>query len=210
MFCNACAIYYVLTYVFVLCYNIPMYTGDEKLHSENVLLPFSVSDFWRWGYSNLNERLIRGTFAEFIVKCALESGGVHADNDAMTGTAEYDLNGPPLGNGSPARIEVKSTASASFSIRPARVLVDGDYKMDSPQQRNNNLYVFCVFRDSTDPDAILDMANWSFYVVPTSAIDSDAVLSLQKSISLSRVRSLASPQTFDSLCAEIKSVCAAI
>lgn len=117
-----------------------MYNGDEKLISDGVYLPYTMLNFWQWSLSNIQFGMTRGTFADFIVRCSLDSGGIITRPDIGTGFEPYDLEGPVIPSiGRVSRIEVKSSAylnsetckyseRASFSIAPARVPVDGDYK----------------------------------------------------------------------------------
>ena len=151
-----------------------MYNGDEKLISDGVYLPYTMLNFWQWSLSNIQFGMTRGTFADFIVRCSLDSGGIVTRPDIGTGFEPYDLEGPVIpSTGRVSRIEVKSSAylnsetckyseRASFSIAPARVPVDGDYKKDSPQQRNNDLYVFCLYTATDNRRNILDLSWWEF------------------------------------------------
>ena len=52
-----------------------MYNGDEKLISDGVYLPYTMLNFWQWSLSNIQFGMTRGTFADFIVRCSLDSGG---------------------------------------------------------------------------------------------------------------------------------------
>jgi hypothetical protein len=45
-------------------------TGDELFRNTNQT-KFSVREFWRYGFSNLNSNVMRGVLAEFIVENAL-------------------------------------------------------------------------------------------------------------------------------------------
>ena len=87
-----------------------MYNGDERLVHNGKYLSNTMLDFWKWAYSDILHNMQRGTFAEFIVKCALENIGIHT-NEEQASIKPYDLNGPIiLSSGKPARIEVKSAA----------------------------------------------------------------------------------------------------
>ena len=48
-----------------------MYNGDERLVHNGKYLSNTMLDFWKWAYSDILHNMQRGTFAEFIVKCAL-------------------------------------------------------------------------------------------------------------------------------------------
>ena len=197
-----------------------MYTGNENLINDGSHMPYTMQNFWQWGYSNLLQNMQRGTFAEFIVHCALLEGGIDTAEERNTTTQPYDLDGPIVpATGKKSRLEVKCAAfvqlwdikhpdRANFTIRPAVMPdEDGDFKDDAPRQRNNDIYVFCVYTATTKTANILDLSWWEFYVVPTYKIDTDPHLKTQKTISLTSVRELTTPVSFSSLCNTIKSSC---
>lgn len=199
-----------------------MYNGDEKLISDGVYLPYTMLNFWQWSLSNIQFGMTRGTFADFIVRCSLDSGGIITRPDIGTGFEPYDLEGPVIpSTGRVSRIEVKSSAylnsetckyseRASFSIAPARVPIDGDYKKDSPQQRNNDLYVFCLYTATDNRRNILDLSWWEFFVLPTYRIEENKNLCKQKTISIKRVKELCPTLSFDMLCNAIVESCNSI
>jgi hypothetical protein len=199
-----------------------MYNGDEKLINNGEYLPYTMLNFWQWCMSNIRFSLTRGTFAEFIVRCALDKGGIHTHPEMGTGIEEYDLDGPVIpSTGHPARIEVKSASflnsetghisnRVSFSIAPAKVLEDNDYKQNSPQQRNNDIYVFTLYTATDNSQNILDLYWWQFYVLPTYKIESDEKLRKQKTISLKSIKKLCNPISFDLLCDSIIEACSSI
>lgn len=177
-------------------------------------------DFWKWAYSNIRYNMQRGTFADFLVRCALEDGGFATRSEIGTGFEPYDLEGPAIqATGNRSRIEVKSAATLqawgvsnriSFSIAPARIQENGDYKHNSPQQRNNDLYVFAYYT-ATEPSAnILDLYWWKFYVLPTYKINGDPKLVKQKTISLKTITEMCDELNFDRLCAAIIDACKSI
>ena len=200
-----------------------MYAGTEHLISDGGITEFSMLNFWQWGYSNLLQNIQRGAFAEFIVHCALKSGGVAIPDERCTTTQPYDLDGPIIqSSGKASRLEVKSAAfvqlweikhpeRANFSIAPAiEPDSSGDYADGATKQRNNDIYIFAVYMATNRECNILDLSWWEFYVVPTYRIDADPVLRSQKTISLSCVKKLACPVPFADLCGTIKSVCSDI
>lgn len=85
-----------------------MYNGDEKLINYGKYMPYTMQNFWQWAYSNILHNMQRGTFAEFIVRCALEDGNIPTRSETGTGTEPYDLEGPITNTGKAARVEVKS------------------------------------------------------------------------------------------------------
>lgn len=199
-----------------------MYNGDEKLINDGEYMPYTMLNFWQWSLSNIQFGMTRGTFADFLVRCALDQGGIPTRPDIGTGFEPYDLEGPVIpATGKVSRIEVKSSAflnsetgkyaeRASFSIAPARVPVDGDYKKDSPQQRNNDLYVFALYTATDNRRNILDLSWWEFFVLPTYKLDEDRKLCNQKTISLKKVRELCPALSFSMLCDAIVDACRSI
>lgn len=196
------------------------YTGNEHLISNNEPIEATMLNFWQWGFSNLFHNMMRGNFAEFVVLTALETNGINADIPDRTGLEPYDLNGPIIkSTGKPANLEIKCAAKVqlwdikhpdrlTFSIAPAMIPDNtGDYREGSPRQRNNDIYVFCVYNATTKEENILDMSLWSFYVVPTYLIEADAKLKKQKTISLKSVEKLVNACTFEELSVVMTNVC---
>lgn len=197
-----------------------MYTRQECFINNGEYLPDSMLGFWQWAFSNLSDNTIRGTLAEYIVRSALEHGG-YSYNPQQSAWSPYDLDGPTLTNITPirkSRLEVKSAAylqswgmsdRISFRIAPARVLdeVKQDYLMESPQQRNNDVYVFTVYTARDRRCNMLDLYWWEFYVLSTYKIENDKNLYTQKTITLKRLKTLCSPVTYTDLCSEIVKVC---
>ncbi len=199
-----------------------MYNGDETLINDGKTLPYSMLNFWQWSLSNIQFGMTRGTFADFIVRCALDIGGVSTRKTIGTGFEPYDLEGPIIkSTGQISRIEVKSSAflnsetgkyseRASFGISPARIRINGDVKKASPKQRNNDLYVFCLYTAHDLQSNILDLSLWEFYVLPTYRIESDSRLCKQKTISLKKVRKICPTLSFETLCNAIIDICNSI
>ena len=189
------------------------YTGNEQLKINGNLLPYNMLKFWQLSMSDIKNHLNRGTFAEYIVRCALVDNGFDAFQEDNGSIRTYDISGPSVpGCSNPSRIEIKSTARLQYSSQgniPRLVtkdsgLVFGIQPHKSSSARDNDLYVFCLY-NAESPDAdILDLDLWEFYVLPTFKINADAVLKNQKTISLYRLKQLGvQPQTFDTLYQEI-------
>lgn len=195
------------------------YQGHEKIHIGKDELPYDMLKFWQISLSDILFNMNRGTFAEYIVRCALAEGGLNAFDQDNGTIRPYDVTGPDIpGLNRPSRIEVKSTASIQsdtedkpepfslpdaklvFGIRPA---VDWASAKDGPR-RNNDLYVFCHYKATHKSDDILDLNLWDFYIYPTFKIEDDPSLSKQKSISIYRLKKLGVlPQPFTNLYNEI-------
>ena len=197
--------------------GIMMYTGNEKLEYKGKELPYSMLQFWQLSLSDILFNMNRGTFAEYIVRCALIEGGFIPPDESNGSIRPWDITGPVIPSVSrAARIEVKSTATIQsnspdgievstlpdsklvFSIKPA---IDWD---TNEKGRHNDLYVFCHYKATSKAQNILDMGLWDFYVYPTFKIDSDLKLKEKNSISLYRIKKLGVMQvSFDALNDEI-------
>lgn len=197
-----------------------MYNGNEKMKVHGEETDILITDFWKWGFSNLLQNMMRGTFAEFVVKSALDRGGIIENPDAGTGLEPYDLNGPIIkSTNKKARIEAKSAAKVqlweikhperlTFSIAPASLPDQkGDYRPDATKQRNNDIYVFSVYLATDKEQNILDMDLWEFYVVPTCDIENHKTIRTQKIISLKAVKEFTNAVSYSELCNEIQRAC---
>ena len=200
-----------------------MYNGNENLISDGRDLPYTMLNFWQWGYSNLLQNMQRGAFAEFLVHCALCEGGFNCSQARETTIQPYDLDGPIIpSTGEFSRLEVKSAAyvqvwdirhpdRANFTIRPAVMPdINGDYNESASKQRNNDIYIFTVYTATDKSCNILDMSWWEFYVLPTYKIDTDETLCKQKTISLKKVKELCPTLSFDKLYDAIVDACNSI
>lgn len=217
--------------------SIKKLTGSEQFVDGGAKIPVRITDYWQWAYSDLLRNTQRGVLAEFIVKTALDLGGITCNHPMRLAFEPYDLLGPPItahpGNGSAmtlSRIEVKSAAylqawerrhpekeqKLSFGIAPAKIPDEtGDYPANAPRQRNSDLYVFCVFTPSSgERDAnILDLGLWRFYVAKTRTVNE--LCQERKRISLgsklfSDVTENNEPLRFDELCNAIVAACKTI
>ena len=184
--------------------NTPFVNGNESLG-------ITMLDFWKYQYSNIYD--MQEYIAEFIVGKAL---GINEpmNRDGWT-LWDIDYQGK--------RIEVKQTSyyhswqekiangkisqQRTFSITPAFTR----YKDSTTSyERQNDIYVFCLNIGTNEEESYpLDMANWEFYVVPTSVINENCTPA-QKSISLGKVRKLAPLTKYEELKNVIDSICEAI
>ncbi|WP_330334493.1 hypothetical protein OHS33_35225 [Streptomyces sp. NBC_00536] len=147
-------------------------TGEEPLHLDGAAHGRLIG-FWAWAYSGLVGNTLRGALAEYIVALALEvADGTRVDWDSV----DIRLPDGP-------RVEVKSAAclqewdqtklsAVSFSIAPAEGWNAVTGEVDPARLRRADVYVFCLLdhqnKKTLDP---LDLAQWTFYVLPTSVLD---------------------------------------
>jgi hypothetical protein len=148
-------------------------TGAECFTLGDQTLPVNLMSFWQWSASDLVGNTARGCLAEYIVAMALGlASGVRNDWEA------YDLQF----NG--WKIEVKASAylqswfqkrlsRPAFSIKPARSWSSSTGEMTREPRRHADVYVFCLQahkeKSTLNP---LDLAQWTFYVLPTARLES--------------------------------------
>ena len=186
-------------------------TEHTQFVNGNESLGITMLDFWKYQYSNIYD--MQEYIAEFIVGKAL---GIDEpmNRDGWT-LWDIDYGGK--------RIEVKQTSyyhswqekiangkisqKRTFSITPAFTR----YKDSTTSyERQNDIYVFCLNTGINETESYpLDMANWEFYVVPTSVINENCTPA-QKSISLGKVRKLAPLTKYEELKNVIDSICETI
>lgn len=158
-------------------------TGNECFLSNNKKLDITLLEFWQWVDSDLINNTMRGKLAEFIVAKAL---GI--ENGVRLEWATYDLDY------NDTKIEVKSSAytqrwgqkgpsNITFTIRKTKSWDPDTNILGNETKRWADVYVFCVLKHkealTINP---LDLGQWDFYVLPTSALDEK--LQAQKTISL--------------------------
>jgi hypothetical protein len=150
-----------------------MLVGDEPFHDGGKPLPFTVTDFWRWGVANLTGNALRGIVAEFLVARALgESFGVRVEWDAVD-----------LRTSEGAAVEIKCSgyvqtwaqqapSRPSFDIAAKRSWDAATNTYATAPGRPADVYVFALHhhreRATVDPR---DVSQWSFYIVPTVVLD---------------------------------------
>lgn len=194
-----------------------LYSGEEKLEYKGKELPYSMLQFWQLSLSDILFNMNRGTFAEYIVRCALSEGGFVPPDESNGSICPCDITGPAIPSAArSANIEVKSAASIQsdtpdekepislpdsklvFSIKPA---MNWNTKVIG---RHNDLYVFCHYKATRKDQNILDMSLWDFYVYPTFKIKDNPKLKEKNSISLYRLKKLGvMPVSFGALYDEV-------
>lgn len=182
-----------------------MYTGNEKLILAGKELDYTMLGFWQSSMSEILLNMNRGTFAEYLVRCALNEKGLPTFNATKTGVEPFDIDGPEIYTKEgirPSRIEVKCSAyvqywskprtyidkpdsQITFSISPAKDLF---YGSSSAIEKHNDLYVFAFYNARYRECNMLNLDFWDFYVYQTYKIENDPSLSSQKTISIHRIK----------------------
>jgi hypothetical protein len=147
--------------------------GTEPFHVAGSPLPFTVQDFWATAFSGLVTNMTRGILAEYLVCKALG-----LTDQVMNDYDSYDAITPDG-----KRIEVKSSGYIQrWSQKgPSRIVFSigkkfaYDYEAqvsEKDSRRHSDIYVFACHhhmdKGTVDP---LDLSQWTFYVVPTVAIN---------------------------------------
>jgi hypothetical protein len=164
-------------------------TGGEVFRSGDQPVGFDLLAFWQWASSNLVSNAFRGSLAEFLVKIAVKAEG------ETRGTWETVDLIAKCG----AKIEVKSSAFIQdwskerglsrprFEIKPSREWDESKGQRADFAVRHSDVYVFCLLhhedRKTIDP---MDVAQWTFFVLPTYVIDRD--FPKQQSLSLGKLK----------------------
>lgn len=147
-------------------------TGDEVFKNAGEK-KFSVLEFWRYGFSNLNANVLRGALAEFIVENALRGSSEIDVRNPWGDSDVIALNGKTIEVKCCSYIQdwdqndyskiVWSGLKAkelyySDAVKKLSELKSADYKSD--------IYVLALLKhkDHATLD-ILDMDQWCFYVL---------------------------------------------
>ena len=159
--------------------------GSESIVSPDGKTVSQLLDFWQWAYSDLVGNAERGTFAEYLVACALD---IHSKE--RISWDKYDL----LSNRGVA-IEVKtsgylqsweqkSLSKPVFGIRPTYGWDSKSNTYEPVQKRQADIYVFCLHKH-VDPATInpLQISQWEFYLMSTAKLNK--TFPSQKTVSLS-------------------------
>ena len=101
-------------------------------------------------------------------------------------------------------LRVVATYDATQHVRCYNLLLLYYLVVSDDAQHNNDLYVFCLFTDTSDRYNVLDLSLWDVYVYPTYRIDNDKHLKVYKTMSLARLNLLGvQKQSFHTLYGEI-------
>ncbi len=156
--------------------------GTEEFTLDGNPTGMTMSDFWRFMYSNIYS--FQEVIAEFLVAKAL--GKEVAENDAYWTLFDMKYRDK--------RIEVKQTSyyhsfneenkvsnhrvfripksnskfEYDIAINKEKYKDVGDKEKENKYERQNDIYVFCVNTGENRSDAYpLNLNNWEFYIVPT-------------------------------------------
>ena len=151
-------------------------TGQESFHQTGEK-KFTVLEFWRYGFSNLNSNVLRGALAEFIVENALKNT---SDITIRNPWGDSDVDTP---NGK--TIEVKCCSylqdwdQKEFSkilwsgLKAKKIYWSsavGEFPTGAPDYKSD-IYVLALFRHQEPATLdILNMDQWCFYVLPRSQL----------------------------------------
>ena len=185
--------------------------GTEKFTFNQQDLPFDVTEFWKFHYSNIYNQ--HDKIAEFIVSRAL---GITEPHNDLYWTL-WDISYRDK------RIEVKETSyfhsfnedgvvskQRVFSIAKAHGDYDAEISGNKDFCRQNDVYVFCLNTGDTKASSNpLNLNNWEFYIVPTAFLNQHC--GEQKTISLGRIRNFGFlPKRYDEIKAEVDLILNAI
>jgi len=186
-------------------------TGNEQFNNSGNK-KFSVLEFWRYGFSNLNSNVLRGSLAEFIVENALRS---NSQIDVRNPWGDSDVIAP---NGK--KIEVKccsyiqdwdqnELSRISWSGLKAKSLYWSSAVSEfprSPADYKSDIYVLALLKHQ-DPATldILNMDQWCFWVFSKEQVKE--IAKNGNSISLIRLEKLKiEPIQFQELARKINNI----
>jgi hypothetical protein len=184
-------------------------TGAEPFECDGELLGFDLLSFWQWSTSDVISNVTRGRLAEYLVARAM---GVGVE-DIREEWAAYDVKSPEG-----IKIEVKSAAYVQSWAQKGPSTIQFGYKktrswdaetnvLTVDAQRPADLYVLALlFHSDQETLNPLDVAQWRFYVVPTSVLN--ARVRSQHSITLRSLEAIVEPVSFVELRAKVLEACA--
>lgn len=153
-------------------------TGEERFHGSDL----TVSDFWRWGFSDLRTNIVRGILAEYLVATA-----VGDPSPLRQAWDDFDVT-----TASGVRVEVKSSAylqswnqkqlsRIEFTGLTGRSWSAETNELAAERTLRADVYVFathtCRVPDEYDP---LDLAHWEFQLMTAAALERHGVRSVSK------------------------------
>ena len=164
-------------------------TGQELFTFNGQNIGTTVTDFWRWAFSDLCENTLRGVLAEYIVASALGIGQEMQEN-----WKSYDLDYKGI------KIEVKSSAylqswwqkspsAVGFGISETLGYNSKTNKLDDVSKRQSDIYVFCLLKHRIKETLdSLRLEQWRFYIVETRRLNQ--LCKGKKRISLKQIKDI--------------------
>ena len=138
-----------------------MQNGSEQFMVNGHKIDISITDFWRWTYSDLSNDTNRSILAKFIVASAL---GFTRTSTEVAATPRKPYN---LLSQDGYRIEVKSTAYIqSWNPEHPDWI---SFRIDKIA-RHSDVYIFCVYKAMYKNDSPLNLDLWDFYVLPAKTL----------------------------------------
>lgn len=166
-------------------------------------------NYWAWAYSDFLSNTNRAVFWEFLIAEALwisHIKRVEWDNvDLRYGWKKLEVKTSAYLQS----WEQKWLSKIQFDIAPRKKSWDSTTNVVSASRwREADIYIFCLLeiidKEIAIPENILDMKNWWFYIA--SARSLDVYFPTQKSISLSKLSTIAERIDFHSLKSTIDSI----
>lgn len=179
-----------------------MFTESDQFTFQGRDLGFSVLDFWKYAYSDLNSDP-RDDVAEYLVARAL---GLTVAYNRQDWTL-FDIAYPRAKR--EFRIEVKSTSYFQTWRTDGKVSSQRVFSIRKSMnptgviERHSDIYVFCLLRGNTREEANpVKIDNWDFFIIPTYKINEQC--GDNKSVSLQVVKRLSQKAfTYDEMKCEI-------
>ncbi len=165
-------------------------TGTEEFIGLDPNKKTTVLDFWAWAFSDLASNGNRGILGEFIVGSAL---GCLVSSRKEWSSIDLVYRGRNIEVKTTGIVQAwnqKSPTKCIFTISPTKFWNEKDNTYSTDKKRWADIYIFCYLgeNDITEYDP-LDMAQWSFYLIPTKILDER--FPNQKRITLSVIKNCA-------------------
>lgn len=139
-----------------------IFIGSEQLQVGGHGIAVTVDDFWRWAGSNLSDATTRSVFAEFLVASSLE-----LLSDGRQFGRSYDLLWQQQEDRAGIRVNIRSAAyiQSSDAEHPDQLCFNVGSK------EHCDVYVFCIYKATTQEQTPLDTELWDFYVLRSGVWD---------------------------------------
>ncbi len=164
------------------------YIGNEPFMIDGKNINMTMSDFWRWAYSDLNNSMVRSILAKFIVASSLKITTIKRKRVCDAGKI-YDIlskDGYKINVSMAAYIQTldeNHPDQISFSIdtinSTGRTVTESETDV---LQRNSDIYIFCLYKAQMENETPLNIDLWDFYVLSTKTLNDNKPT--QKTITL--------------------------